>query len=568
MKVKNALRLLLTVLSMLIFTGCDNSFPFFSQDSVRTIDGKVNSIENDSVFIQVGIREEAEKDTDVPVLEFTEEEQEIRMTKDTVIRLQEAEDAEELSAADLREGDVISISLDKKENPLEIRILSRGRPDIAGRRRESENYDALTEFVVDTETDGEKYASTGTDENAVHVFGEARVNLKNAELTRTSWDSTGGSTSSIYGVGAALLTTSGISCIQDSTISTNAPGGSGIFSYGDGVTYAMNTTVATRQEVSCGIQTTYGGELYAWNLDVETEGESSAAIRSEWGGGTMVVDGGSYRTKGTGSPAVYCMSDIAIHEAELTADASEAVSIEGGNALHLYDCELTGNMGDNLSNDSTWNVLLHQSMSEDYDTGSSIFEMEGGTLNAKNGGIFYTTNTDSSITLSKVKIVYPNVKDFFLKCTGNDHQGGWGEAGSNGSVCVFTAASQDMEGDVIWDGISRLDFYMSKNSRLKGAVLKEKSQAGVEEDGYCNLYIEEGSTWIVTGNSILSRLSTKGKIVDGEGNTVTVRGTDGTIYVKGTGKYTITVFSYEMAANMSGASEMSKWTDYQAEIPQ
>lgn len=566
MKVKNALRLLLAVLSMLMFTGCDGSLPFLSQDPVQIIDGKVSRVENDSVFIQVGIREEGEEDEKTPALEFTEEEQEIRMTKDTVIRLQEAEkekDAEELSAADLREGDVVSVSLDKKENPLEIRIISRGR---AGRRRESEDYDASTEFVVDTETDGEKYASTGTDENAVHVFGEARVTLKNAELTRTSRDSTGGSASSLYGVGAALLTTNGISYIQDSTIATNAPGGSGIFSYGDGVTYAMNTAIATRQAASCGIQTTYGGELYAWNLDVETEGESSAAIRSEWGGGTMVVDGGSYRTNGTGSPAVYCRSDIAIHEAELTANASAAVSIEGRNALRLYDCGLTGNMGDDLSNDSAWNVLLYQSTSEDYPSGHSLFEMEGGVLTAKNGGIFYTTNTDSIITLSNVKIVYPSVMDFFLKCTGNDQQGGWGEAGSNGSGCVFTAAGQDMEGDVIWDGISRLDFYMGKNSRLKGAVLKEKSLAGAEEDGYCNLYIEEGSTWTVTGNSILARLSSKGKIVDEEGNAVTVRGTDGTVYIKGTGKYTITVFSYEMAANMSGASEMSKWTDYQAEM--
>lgn len=55
------------------------------------------------------------------------------------------------------------------------------------------------------------------------------MTLKNAEIRRMSPDSTGGSISSIYGVGAALLTTNGISSIQDSTITTNAPGGTGIF---------------------------------------------------------------------------------------------------------------------------------------------------------------------------------------------------------------------------------------------------------------------------------------------------------------------------------------------------
>ncbi len=576
MRIKNALRIVLSVLSMLIFTGCDEIIDFIDQNSAQTIAGEVSRVESDSIFIQVGSWKEPEEEEESPDLELTGEEREVRITKDTVIKLQDAdkiadeEEApdEEFSVSDFRIGDVLSISLDRKDHPLEILIISRGRSDGAGQRREAEEYDAATEFAVDIETDGEKYTSTGTDENTVHVFGEARVTLKNAEITRTSRDSTGGSNASMYGVGAALLTTNGISFIRDSTIITNAAGGTGIFSDGLGVTYAMNTAVTTRQDSSGGIQIAGGGTLYAWNLNVETQGTSSPALKSDRGGGTMVVDGGSYRTKGTNSPAVYSMADIAVHEAELRADASGAVIINGRNALHLYDCDLTGNMGDDLNNESAWNVLLYQNTSEDYDTGNSIFEMGGGTLTANNGGIFYSTNTKSIITLSNVKMVYPDVMDFFLKCTGNDHQGRWGEAGANGSDCVFTASGQDMEGDVIWDGISQLDFYMTKDSTLKGAVLQDKSHAGADQDGYCHLYIEEGCTWTVTGNSTLSRLSCKGKIVDNEGQTVTVRGTDGTLYVQGTGKYTVTVIYYEMAANMSGASEMTRWTDHQAKLPE
>ena len=40
--------------------------------------------------------------------------------------------------------------------------------------------------------------------------------------------------------------------------------------------------------------------------------------------------------------------------------------------------------------------------------------------------------------------------------------------GANGSDCTFTADNQDMEGAVIWDSISQLDFYMTNGSTLTG----------------------------------------------------------------------------------------------------
>ncbi|MCI9633686.1 MAG: hypothetical protein HFH18_10695 [Ruminococcus sp.] len=590
MKAKNAAGMLVLVLGMPALAGCSGEFeiPFFPLGAEETVTGEVCQVTEDSILLRTESPEEdgadaGENKTEAehnPAPEFTGEEQKITLTKDTVVRpgkLEEdeqdesetPEDArEELSAADILEGDVISVSLDQKGRASEILVISQAKSRGAGKLREAEDYDAATEFAVDIVTDGETYGSAGTDENAVHVYGEARAFLKNAEITRTSRDSTGGSPAASYGIGSALLTTNGISYIRDSRISTDAPGGAGIFSYGNALAYAMDTAVATRQDLSGGIHAAGGGTLYAWNLEVETSGASSAAISSGRGGGKIAAEGGIYRTLGPDSPAVYCGADIAIREALLTADASEAACIDGGNALHLYDCELTGNMGDDLYNDSAWNVLVYHGTSGNFEPGKGTFEMKGGSLTAKNGGIFYTTNTESTITLSGVKILYPDVLDFFLKCTGNDHQGGWGKAGANGADCLFTAENQDMEGDILWDDISQLDFYMIKQSTLKGAVLHEKSNAGKNQDGYCNLYIEEGSTWIVTGDSALNRLSCSGRIEDDEGKTVTIRGRDGTVYVQGNGKYTVTVLSHEAAANLSGASEMTRWMDHQAELPE
>lgn len=476
---------------------------------------------------------------------------------------------EDISIEDISEGDTVSVTFADDGTVEEIVVLSGnagGGP--GGSSNGVESYDAVEDITEDTEKSAETVNSTGTDENAIHVYEGAKAVLDNATIDRTSSDSTGGDNSSFYGVGAALLTTDGTTYLSDSTITTDAAGAAGVFAYGDSTTYVADTKITTQQDTSGGIHAAGGGTLYAWNLDVETSGQSSAAIRSDRGGGTMVVDGGSYTSNGTGSPAIYSTADIAVNDAELTANGSEAICIEGLNSIHLFDSDLTGNMSDDEQNDCTWNVILYQSMSGDSEVGNSTFEMDGGSLTAKNGGMFYTTNTESTITLSDVDITYADENDFFLRCTGNNNQRGWGTSGQNGADCLFTAVNQKMEGDVIWDSISQLDFYMTEGSTLTGAVTDDETFAGEGGDGYCNLYLDKNSTWIVTGDSTLTSLSNAGTIKDAEGNTVTIKGTDGTVYVQGTSQYTVTVGSYDTKGDVSGASTVSSWSDYEVAEPE
>ena len=310
-----------------------------------------------------------------------------------------------------------------------------------------------------------------------------------------------------------------------------------------------------------------GGTLYAWDLTVETDGESSAAIRSDRGSGTMVVDGGSYTSNGVGSPAVYSAADITVNNATLTSNGSEAICIEGLNTIRLFDCDLSGDMEDLSQNDCTWNVILYQSMSGDSEVGNSTFEMVGGSLTAGNGGMFYTTNTESTFILSGVDITYPEDSEFFLKCTGNANQRGWGTAGSNGADCHFTAIGQAMEGDVIWDSISQLDFYVLEGSTLTGAVVNDETNAGNGGDGYAALYIDASSTWTVTGDSILSSLHCAGTILDADGITVTIAGTAGTVYVQGASQYAITVDFYDSDVDTSAASTVDSWSDFAVSKP-
>lgn len=483
--------------------------------------------------------------------------------------------SETIELSDIQEGDIVAITTDDDGNALTIKVQStdmgggQGGPGGApgGQSQGVDSYDTANTYDSDTEVSDTSLESTGTDENAALVSSGANVTFNNIDITRNSSDSTGGDNSSFYGVGAALLATDGNAYVKGGTVTTDAAGGAGLFAYGDGTVYAADTTIKTTQDTSGGIHAAGGGKLYAWDLNVETDGESAAAIRSDRGGGTMVVDGGTYTSNGVGSPAVYCTADIAVKDATLTANGSEAVCIEGLNSLHLFNCDLTGNMSDLSQNDSTWTVILYQSMSGDSEVGNSTFQMDGGTLTSQNGGVFYTTNTESDITLKDVDITYNNDNEYFLRCTGNNIERGWGESGANGADCDFTAISQDMEGSVIWDTISQLDFYMTDGSNLTGAIIDDESFAGNGGDGYCNVYVSDDSTWTVTGDSTVSKLSNAGTIVDDSGKTVTVKGTDGTVYVEGDSDYTITVDKYEDTADTSGSDTVASWSDYEVEKP-
>lgn len=534
------------------------------------------------------------------MLDLTGEEQEITVTDSTVITKQsmgggqgasggEAPDSngqapdsqgasdvagqtEEITLDDIKEGDVVAITLDDDGNAATITVQSMdmggGQGGPGSQASGVDSYDAANEYSSDETVSDTTLESTGTDENAALVSNGAEVTFSNDAISRTSSDSQGGDNSSFYGVGAAVLATDGTAYVKGSTVTTDSKGGAGLFAYGDGTVYVADTDITTQQDTSGGIHAAGGGKLYAWDLNVETNGESSAAIRSDRGGGTMVVDGGTYTSNGVGSPAVYCTADIAVNNAELTANGSEAVCIEGLNSLRLYNSNLTGNMSDDEQNDTTWTVILYQSMSGDSEVGNSTFQMDGGTITSKNGGLFYTTNTECTITLKDVDITYNDDNEFFLQCTGNNNQRGWGQSGANGSDCNFTADSQDMKGNVIWDSISDLDFYMTNGSTLEGAFVNDESNAGNGGDGYCNVVIDKDSTWTVTGDSIITSLSNAGTITDADGKTVSIVGTDGTTYVEGDSDYTITVGSYQDSADTSASTTVDDWSNYEIERPE
>lgn len=373
------------------------------------------------------------------------------------------------------------------------------------------------------------FGSTGNDENALRITG-ALVTLKNVEIMKEEGTSSSTESGDFYGMNAALLATGGARVtIEDSSVHSAAPNGNGLFSYGKGTMIsAKNVTITTEGSHSGGLQTTGGALTEAENVNVSTAGNSSAAIRSDRGGGTVLVKGGTFRTEGYGSPAVYSTARISIEGADLSASRSEGAVIEGKNSIALKNCRMEGNMadtrvmgGETIKEENVHTVMIYQSMSGDAEEGTSSFSMEGGSLLSHKGDIFYVTNTDCTIHLDNVKIQNEDPAGALLRVSGNSGSRGWGKAGANGGKARFTVQNQQMEGNILVDSISRLSMTLGKNSRWDGALLQETNDQGHDKDAGADLTIEKGATWNMTADSTVHTLYNEGKIVT-NGHTLTV----------------------------------------------
>ena len=386
--------------------------------------------------------------------------------------------------------------------------------------------------TIDTDTTvySETYESTGDDENALRVDG-ATATLNGITVNKSAGKSSNTEDGDFYGQNAALLATNGATVtMENATITSSAQNGNGVFSYGKGTTVNISdSTIQTSADNSGGIQTTGGGTTNASNLTVETSGNSAAAIRSDRGGGTVNVDGGSYTSNGENSPAVYSTAAITVKNADLTANNSEALVLEGQNSITLENCTVTGSMSDNgtSADENVHNVMIYQSMSGDAEVGTSRFSMTGGSLTGKHGDLFYITNTHSVITLSGVALTNEDTTANLMTIAGNSASHGWGTAGKNGAQVELTADAQTLSGDITVDSISTLNFTLKNNSSFTGTLnIVDNAEGGTAVENNAVVTLEAGSTWTLTGDCTLTSLTNNGTI-NFNGHTITLA--DGTV---------------------------------------
>lgn len=427
----------------------------------------------------------------------------------TIVTAQSGSETVAAAFSDIAAGDILSVTLSDDNVAETIVIQQSGAPDAAaqsagqpgagfGGGSTVANGTSANTIDSDAAVTGETYSSGGDDENALRVDG-ATVTLSGITVNKTGGASSNTENGDFYGQNAGLLALNGADAtITGATITTNAVNGNGVFSYGEGTTVGISDSVIrTSQNNSGGIQTTGGGTTNATNLDVQTEGASSAAIRSDRGGGTVNVVGGTYVTNGTGSPAVYSTADISVSDATLTANASEAIVVEGKNSVTLNNVALSGNMQASTdSNENIHNIMLYQSMSGDAELGHSSFTATGGSILANAGDLFYVTNTTCTISLENVALTLAN--NTLLTVSGNSNSRGWGTEGANGGICTFTASNQQLSGNIVVDGISSLDLSIDNGSVFTGTI----NQNGAA--GTVNIALGSDASWVLTGDSYVT----------------------------------------------------------------
>ncbi len=375
-------------------------------------------------------------------------------------------------------------------------------------------------ITASTTEDGKTYNSSAADENALLIDTADTVIITNPTVSKTGGTSASDNYS-FYGINSGVMVKGGANVtISGGTVTTDAEGANGIFSYGanngqtnaagDGtVVNISDTVINTTGNGSGGIMTTYGGTTIAKNLTIKTGGRSSAPIRTDRGGGLVTVDGGTYISEGQGSPAIYSTADVRVSGATLTSNKSEGVVIEGTGSISLTNCDLTADNTALNGNAQFYDtVMIYQSMSGDASSGTSAFSMTGGSLTSKNGDTFHVTNTECTIDLTGVSIT--NSSDGTLISVCDD---GW-SGGSN--KASLSASDQILAGDILVGDDSVLDLTLSDGSvltgRTSGSITNDKGTVVSTEIGTVNVMLEEGTLWVLTGDSYVTGLSGSGKI--------------------------------------------------------
>ena len=361
-------------------------------------------------------------------------------------------------------------------------------------------------------TINETIADDGDGTHAVEADGET-VSYNNILVTKTGEAS--GDEADFYGANAAVYAYNGADLtLKEIVVETDGTHANAVFSYGEGTTVTISDSVIeTDGNCSGGIMTTGGGTMNAYNLNIHTTGNSSAAIRSDRGGGIVNVEGGSYITDGIGSPVIYSTADITVSAAYLESRSSQGVVVEGQNSVTLNDVELVADNNSKNSDKSDYYqaVMIYQSMSGDAEQGLASFTMSGGSLLNRNGDIFFVNNTVATIDLNHVLITNEDTAGIFLRA----EAAGWGSEGSNGGHVTLNCTEQELSGDIVVDDVSTLNMYLKDKSTYTGAI---------DAQGEVYVEIEEGSKWVLTGDSYVTSLTCAADGIDLNGHTLYVNG--------------------------------------------
>lgn len=349
------------------------------------------------------------------------------------------------------------------------------------------------------------YTATAADTSGVWVAGSGALTLTDPAIV-TSGNTSSQDDSSFYGLNAGLLVTSGAATVTGGSITTTGTGANGAFATGSGSSASLsNVTIKTTADGAHAVMATQSGVMNVANVTMSTTGGSASAVATDRGGGTINVTGSTITTSGGNSAGLYSTGSLSATNSNFTAKGAESAVIEGANSITLTNCTLTTTY-------QKWGVMIYQSMSGDASGTQGTFTMTGGALSytPSSGPLFYVNNSTAIVTLKGVTVAAKS--GLLISAAAGD----WGTSGSNGGTAVLTADGQNLPGDMTADSISSIAATLKNGSTLTGKLTS------------VSLTLDAGSTWAVTGNSVLTSLTDPAGVsgasitnIKGNGYTVT-----------------------------------------------
>jgi hypothetical protein len=351
-------------------------------------------------------------------------------------------------------------------------------------------------FTVDgtTQTAADKtIVSDAEDVSGVYVLNSGNLVLSNVTVTTTG-NTSSQDNSSFNGQNAGVLVNQKSRvAIFGGSISTTGGGANGLFAYGAGSFGSMTGgSIIATGDGGHGVMASGGGSLAVTNVVITTERIHGGVVATDRGGGTIWVVGGKITSHGQDSPGIYSTGDIRAENATFIATGSEGAVIEGRNSIALKNCEMSGAL--------KCGVMIYQIFSGDAEGQEGAFSMDGGSLSAAQGPLFFVNNTRGMIHLNDVKLTAAS------GVLVNAAASRWGRSSSNGGHVELTGDNQKLAGDINVDKVSSAVVSLKNHSALTGAVQNAA------------LALDATSEWTVTADSTLTAVADESAV---SGDTIT-----------------------------------------------
>ena len=386
----------------------------------------------------------------------------------------------------------------------------------AAEPEEAANQNTEQEIAAVVEIGNKTYNKTHEDIDAAEdnlsaalVTSGGTLTVGYANVTK-SGDSTSLENSSLFGQNAAILGTDKSTLkVLYSTVKTSGAGAAGVYVRGGETNgTVLDTTIETSGDNAPALMAALEASMTVSNATLTTSGENASAIATDHGNAAITIDGSSAGTSGANSAGVDAAAsgDVAISNSSVAASASPAVAIEGISSVSAVDSDLSTSAEDQPA------VSFYQ-QPDNEDSGAS-FTMSGGSLSnsGNSGALIANSDAVGTVALSKVSA---SAKSGILILAQA------GESGEGGELSV-TAEGSNLAGKVVVDNSSKVSLELKDGATFEGMINSEYTAYNA------NLILDATSSWNVTGNSYLTKLSD----VDGiSGNSVTnITGNGYTVY--------------------------------------